>query len=183
MEKSHPLCFSPYAVLHSGVMRTPLCAAERLARARIEAAHALERVNRFHEEPRLSPDERADLSDHARSGYDRGHMAPAGDMPDSIVMAESFSLANMVPQNPDHNRNHWEAIENAVRHLALRDGDLYVVTGPLLEGDNLEALKGRVLVPTGIYKAGYDVKRAQAGAYVTDKMRRAGLSGRSRLWS
>jgi len=168
LDKARPLCFSAFAVLHSGVTRTPLYAAERLTRARVEAARPLERVNSFHEEPRLPPDERADLSDYARSGYDRGHMAPAGDMPDPIALAESFSLANIVPQNPDDNRNLWGSIESAVRDLALKEGDLYVVTGPLFEGDHLDALKGRVLVPTRIYKAVYSVKRAQAGAYVAD---------------
>ena len=168
LEKARPLCFSAFAVLHSGVTRTPLYAAERLTRARVEAARPLERINAFHEEQRLPPDERADLSDYARSGYDRGHMAPAGDMPDPTALAESFSLANVVPQNPDDNRNLWGAIESVVRDFALRQGDLYIVTGPLFEGDSLEALKGRVLVPTRIYKAVYHVERTQAGAYLAN---------------
>src|SRR4051812_1114076 len=160
LAKARPLCFSGFAVLHSGVTRTPLYAAEHLSRARIEAARQLERADSFHEEARLPPDERADLSDYARSGYDRGHMAPAGDMPDPAAMAESFTFANIVPQNPEDNRNLWEAVESAVRGLALRSGEVYVITGPLFEGDDLRSLKGRVLVPTRIYKAVYDVKRA-----------------------
>jgi len=168
LAKARPLCFSGFAVLHSGVTRTPLYAAEHLTRARIEAARQLERADSFHEEARLPPDERADLSDYARSGYDRGHMAPAGDMPDPAAMADSFTLANIVPQNPDDNRNLWEAVESAVRGLALRSGEVHVITGPLFEGDDLRSLKGRVLVPTRIYKAVYDVKRAQAGAYLAE---------------
>jgi len=83
-------------------------------------------------------------------------------------MEDSFSLANIAPQNPDDNRNLWEAVESAVRGLAMRNGNIYVVTGPLFEGDALQSLKGRVLVPTRYYKAVYDVKRRQAGAYLAE---------------
>jgi len=93
-------------------------------------------------------------------------MAPSGDMPDPQSMDESFSLANMIPQNPDNNRYLWEAIERAVRDLTLRDGEVYVVTGPIFAGVNLQALKGRVLVPTQIFKAVYDPRRNGAAAYV-----------------
>lgn len=161
-----PLCFRAYAVLHSGLTRTPLWSAERLTRARIRAARQVARVNDFHPEPRLPPEQRAELEDYARSGYDRGHMSPSGDMPDADSQQESFSLANMVPQAPALNRGLWEGIESAVRRLATRDGTVYVVTGPIFQGSSLKALNGRVLVPTGIYKAIYDARRRQAGAYV-----------------
>ena len=72
----------------------------------------------------------------------------------------------MIPQNPDNNRHLWERIETAVRNLTLREGELYVVTGPIFRGENLQALKGRVLVPTEIFKAVYDPRRNGAAAYV-----------------
>jgi endonuclease G len=164
--RTRPLCYSAFAVLHSGVTRTPLWSAEHLTRDRVEAARGMVRVNTFHADPNLSPNERAELSDYARSGFDRGHMAPSGDMPDDQSQDESFSLANMIPQNPDNNRHLWERIETAVRNLTLREGELYVVTGPIFRGENLQALKGRVLVPTEIFKAIYDPKRNGAAAYV-----------------
>jgi endonuclease G, mitochondrial len=164
--KTREICYSGYAVLHSGITRTPLWSAEHLTRERIEGARETARVNTFHPDPNLPESERAELSDYARSGFDRGHMAPSGDMPDPQSMDESFSLANMIPQNPNNNRYLWEAIERAVRDLALRDGEVYVVTGPIFAGTNLQALKGRVLVPTQIFKAVYDPKRHGAAAYV-----------------
>lgn len=163
---SRPLCYSGYAVLHSGVTRGPLWSAEHLTQQRVDAAEAMTRHNTFHADRNLPRGKRAELSDYARSGFDRGHMAPSGDMPDRKAQAESFSLANMVPQNPRNNRILWEGIEVAVRDLALRDGNLYIVTGPIFQGETLQRLHGRVLVPTSLYKAVYDSRREAAAAYV-----------------
>lgn len=159
------LCFDGFAVLHSAATRTPLYAAEHLTADRIEAARGTPRTGDFHAEPALPPDERADLADYARSGFDRGHMAPSGDMPDTAAQQESFTLANMVPQAPKLNRGLWEGIESAVRTLAVRRGELYVVTGPIFQGDQL-ATVGRVVVPTHIFKAILDPGRRSAAAYL-----------------
>lgn len=165
--KARELCYGGFAVLHSGITRTPLYAAEHLTRERIAAARGLERNNSFHADPSLGKGERAELSDYARSGFDRGHMAPSGDMPDPQQQNESFSLANMIPQDPQLNRDLWSDIEAAVRNFARRNGEVYVVTGPIYQGDRIERLKGRVLVPTHVFKALYDPVNGQAGAYYT----------------
>ncbi len=164
--KAREICHSGYAVLHSGVTRTPLWAAEHLTRGDVEAAAGFERRGAFHAEPGLPADERARLSDYERSGYDRGHMAPSEDMPDPQAQYESFSLANVVPQDPHLNRHLWAGIERLVRGLARERGELHVVTGPVFRGETLEALNGRVLVPTGVFKAVYDPGRGQAAAYL-----------------
>ena len=165
-ERARELCFRSYAVLHSGVSRTALAAAEHLTRERVQAARGLERENAFHEEERLPPEERAQLADYARSGFDRGHVAPSGDMPTPEAQAESFSLANMVPQDPGSNRCLWEGIESAVRDLATREGEVFVLTGPIFRGQTLRQLNGRVLVPTDLFKAVYVPSRGEAAAYV-----------------
>ncbi len=164
--ETRELCFRQFAVVHSGVSRTPLAAAEHLTRDRVEAARGLRRENAFHEEERLPPEQRARLADYARSGFDRGHMAPSGDMATPEAQAESFSLANMVPQDPGSNRCLWEGIESAVRDLAVREGEVWVLTGPLFQGEALRRLNGRVLVPTALYKAVYLPSRREAAAYV-----------------
>jgi len=164
---TRPLCFEAFALLHSALTRTPLYSAEHLTADRIDAARTLRRESEFHAETALPPDERADLADYARSGFDRGHMSPSGDMPDPAAQQESFSLANMVPQAPRLNRGLWEGIESAVRTLAERRGELYVVTGPIFKGDQL-ATVGHVVVPTYVFKAVLDPGSRSAAAYVTE---------------
>lgn len=163
---TRPLCFRAFAVLHSGITRTPLYVAEHLTRTSIEAARALDtRDSRFHPEARLPPEERGELSDYRGSGFDRGHMAPSGDMGDPQDDHESFSLANIVPQNGPLNRSGWADLEAYVRDLTAELGDAYVVTGPAFNGGTLRRLNGHVLVPSHVWKAIY-VPGQGAGAWI-----------------
>jgi endonuclease G len=159
------LCYDAFAVLHSGVSRTPLYAAEHLTRANLASAATLERVDSFRAEGALPAEERAELTDYARSGYDRGHMAPNADMPTPTAQAQSFSLANMVPQIHANNAGIWSGIEQVARRLATGDGEVYVISGPAFLGSEVKRV-GRVLVPTHLWKVIYRPTVQQAGAYV-----------------
>ena len=161
------LCFNSFAVLHSALTRTPLYSAEHLTADRIDAARGTPRTGEFHEETALPLNDRADLADYARSGFDRGHLAPSGDMPDTAAQQESFSLANMIPQAPRLNRGLWEGIESAVRTMAARRGELFIVTGPIFKGDRLSTV-GHVVVPTYVFKAVLDPRSRTAAAYVCE---------------
>lgn len=163
------LCFMEFAVLHSGATRTPLWVGEHLTAAQVEAAEGMSRTNRFHAEKALPASERSELADYKGSGFDRGHMAPSGDMPDAASQGESFSLANMIPQNHRLNTGLWSQIEETVRDVALLDGDVWIVTGPLFQGQDVRAIgDNNVLVPTLVWKALYDPKRGGAAVYVAD---------------
>lgn len=101
-----------------------------------------------------------------KSGYSRGHMAPAGDMPTPDAMAQCFSLANMVAQDAQHNGGAWNKIEQDTRRYAWRaKGDVFVITGPVFT-DNKNHIGGnRVRVPTYIYKLVYDATSKRAWAH------------------
>lgn len=160
------LCFEAFAVMHSGVSKTPLWVAQYLTRASLQAARAVPRADSFHAEPALPPRHGAELADYVRSGFDRGHMAPAADMPSQQAQHESFSLANVVPQNRRNNQQLWAAIEGATRHLANQRGELFVLTGPIFEGDRIERINGRVFVPTHVFKAVLDPASGEAAAWL-----------------
>jgi endonuclease G, mitochondrial len=161
------LCNDAYAVLASGVTHGPLWSAEHPTAESIEAADHIKRRGRFHAEDRLPEADQAQLSDYRRSDYDRGHMAPSGDMPTEDAQQQSFSLANMVPQTAELNRGIWAGVEMAVRTLAEREGELFLVTGPAFHGEQIRSIgSDGVLVPTSTWKAVYDPKANGTGVYV-----------------
>ena len=161
------LCNDDYASRASGITHGAIWSAEHPTAASLEAARHIRREGEFHADDRLPPPDQAQLADYRRSGYDRGHMTPSGDMPDEQAQQQTFSLANMVPQTGALNRGIWEGVESAVRYLAIREGELYLVTGPAFHSANLRSIgSDGVLVPTSTWKAVYDPRRQSTGAYV-----------------
>lgn len=163
------LCYDAFAILHSGESKTSVYVAQRLNRVSI-ADTGEKRTNRFFPDARLRSAERASLDDYKGSGFDRGHMAPAGDMPTPQAMAQSFSLANMVPQAPEHNRGVWaKTVESATRKYASRaTGDVYVITGPVYLPSIAESPSiglGQVRVPKYLFKLVYDEQKGKAWAF------------------
>lgn len=164
-QNAHMLCYEIYAIADSGVTRTPLWSAEHLTSDEVLAARQQPRVDAFHPEMALPASERSEREDYVGSGLDQGHMTPSGDAPNPRAQFETFSLGNAVPQDPDNNRHLWQGIEIATRGLARYDRELYVVTGPAFVGPR-GLIRGRVSVPTHIWKAIYDPRRG-AAAYIT----------------
>lgn len=164
-QKTRQLCSPGYAVLHSGVTRTPLWSAEHLTPERIRSATHLSRQNSFRPDERVPTTERAELADYARSGWDRGHMSPNKDMPDRNSQGATFLLSNMIPQAPMHNQHLWESIEHATRALVLKGEEAYVVTGPAFLG-NVQRT-GNVAIPTHVWKAVYLPQSGRAAAWWT----------------
>lgn len=170
--KTRYLCFEDFAVLHSGITHTPLWSAEHLTRESLASAKGLTRTNRFYEEPSLPAGEGATLADYRHAqDIDRGHMSPAGDRKDAQAMSESFTMANMVPQESSLNRHLWSHIESSVRYLTKKSGEAYVVTGPLFIGKQLQTIgANRVFVPTQIFKVVYLPAQQLSFAIVVDNV-------------
>ncbi|MFT0547905.1 DNA/RNA non-specific endonuclease [Allopusillimonas ginsengisoli] len=151
------LCFSSFAILHNGQTKTPVFVAQRLNRQMLARSKLVQRTDRFYAEARLPFSDRAELADYRGSGYSRGHMAPAGDMHSPEAMAQSFSLANMVPQDQRHNAGAWNSIEQATRKYIMRAaGNVYIFTGPVYSGPPETIGDGGVAVPDYLYKVVYD---------------------------
>jgi endonuclease G len=91
--------------------------------------------------------------DYQKSGYDRGHLAPAADMGYSMeTMVQSFFYSNMSPQLPRFNRGVWKKLEMQVRNWAVKYDSLYVVTGPIFDSVMPTIGPHRVAVPKAYYK-------------------------------
>ena len=112
-----------------------------------------ERGNNFRPDPDV-PTGSATAADYLKSGYDRGHLAPAADMAwDETAMSESFYFSNMSPQVPNFNRGIWKRLEEQVHQWANDYDTLYIVTGPIL-ADSLPTIgPNKVSVPQFYYKA------------------------------
>ena len=123
---------------------------------KLTAEHAkgeLKRRNVFHEEGDL-PEPRATLQDYKGSGWSRGHMCPAGDNKwDEEAMYESFSLANVCPQNARLNSGLWNSVEMDCRKWARKYGEVYIVCGPIYMKNEHETIgENQVVVPEAFFK-------------------------------
>lgn len=120
------------------------------------AAGGVERTNNFKKDPLVSTGS-ASPDDYKNSGYDRGHLAPAGDMAFSeLAMKESFYMSNMSPQHPSFNRGIWKKLEEQVSTWAVECGSIYVVTGPVLASSLGAITVNRITVPGYYYKVVLD---------------------------
>ena len=97
----------------------------------------------------------ASTFDYRGSKYDRGHMAPAGDMKWSKqAMAECFYLSNICPQNHDLNSGAWERVEWMGRRIAQKYGKVYIVCGPVFYSRQYATIgDNKVAVPDAFFKA------------------------------
>lgn len=97
----------------------------------------------------------AEYADYRRSGWDKGHLAPAGDMKWSKqAMKESFYLSNISPQNHNLNNGVWKSIEELTRDVAKRYNNVLVVTGPVFWTEEGKGTIGdnKVVIPDAFYK-------------------------------
>lgn len=96
----------------------------------------------------------AEDADYRRSGYDRGHMAPAADMKWSEkAMTDCFYFTNICPQANALNSGAWSKLESKCREWARRDSALIIVCGPILTDELNETIgPDRVPVPKRFFK-------------------------------
>lgn len=129
-----------------------------------ETKKVCKRSNKFTPDPVVSTGTACD-ADYLKSGYDRGHLAPAADMSwSNATMKESFYYSNMSPQVPAFNRGIWKQLEEQVRQWAIENHNIYIVTGPVLK-DGLPSIgKNKVAVPEAYYKVILDYSEPEIKA-------------------
>ena len=139
-----------YTVSYNENLRLPNWVAYELTRQ--ETQGNAQRTNRFISDPSVKG-VIATNSDYARSGYDKGHMAPAADMKwNSTAMKESFYFSNMCPQHPELNRRKWKDLEEKVRDWAIADSAIIIICGPIVEKTPQKIGKNKVTVPQKFFK-------------------------------
>ena len=100
----------------------------------------------------------ADWRNYKNSGYDRGHLCPAGDRTfTSEAYNETFLTSNISPQDREFNSGIWNRLEQKVRFWAGKYDGVYVVTGGVLKGNLKTIGEENVSVPSEFYKIIVDV--------------------------
>ncbi len=105
---------------------------------------------------------RVTAADYNGSGYDRGHMTPAGDRSNTPEdNSATFLMTNILPQAPDNNRGPWEAFESYCRYLVKQGKELYIVSGGYGEKKRISPRK--IVVPSHIWKVVLVLDQPQKG--------------------
>ncbi|MFK3648620.1 DNA/RNA non-specific endonuclease [Lysobacter enzymogenes] len=161
-EQTVSICYQDYNLYASKVTGTNLWSAQHLTRAKVIGAESIKRIDStFFSEPGFPTTHKS----YTNSGYDRGHMMPAGDASTTPAQKQTFSVANIVPQAPKLNRGIWAKIENLTRTVAKEWDEAYIVTGPDFDDMDTTIANGAVVVPTQTWKAVYVPSAKVAAAY------------------
>lgn len=141
---------SGYTVSYNKDLKIPNWVSYELTREETKGKE--KRGNRFIADP-LVTGPIATNADYTRSGYDKGHMAPAADMKWSPeAMKESFYFSNMCPQHPQLNRRGWKNLEEKIRNWAIADSAIIIICGPIIEKQPKTIGKNKVVVPQRFFK-------------------------------
>lgn len=140
-----------YTLSYDADYKTPQWVAWELTRKETKGTE--ERTDKFLPDPDVLG-AKAYTGDYTKSGYDRGHMAPAADMKWSQkAMEESFYLSNICPQNPNLNRGDWNDLEELSRQWAKKYGAIHIACGPIYDTKHPKRIgNNKVAVPNAFYK-------------------------------
>lgn len=144
-----------YTLSYNNKHNTPNWSAWALTAEHTDGPEA--RSQKFWADPEIPTVYRVDYYDYKESGYDRGHMCPAGDMKWSReAMHDCFYMSNMCPQDHSLNSGSWGSLENACRSWARTEGVIYIVCGPVYKSRKRHERIGIdhvIDVPEGFFKA------------------------------
>ena len=173
---------SAYVIRHTGFtlsynLKTycPDWVAWKLTRNHVKG-NITRKNNDFQGDPDVALRHRVTPYEYKKSGYDRGHMCPAGDNKwSSKAMKECFYMTNMCPQVAVLNQRWWSNLENACRRWAEKEGAVYICCGPIFDDAPAKTIGGRynyslrrngikVHVPTRFFKVILSLKKGKEKA-------------------
>ena len=140
-----------YTLSYNNETRLPNWVAYELTAEEAEGENP--RKDRFRQDPQAYGPQ-GDKEDYKHSGWDRGHMAPAGDFKWSEeAMDETYYFTNICPQNTQLNTGDWKELEEQCRRWAVKYGKLYIVCGPVVQENRHGTLgRNKVVIPDKFYK-------------------------------
>ena len=140
-----------YTVSYNSTTKTPNWVAWHLTKDHISgSSHRSQEMFQEDHQVKNGPTN----SDYFNSGFDRGHMCPAGDNKwNHQAMRETFYFTNMCPQVHSLNSGGWNDLEIACRNWARKYGDVYIVCGPVPQQTPIRTIgRNKVWVPREFFK-------------------------------
>ena len=154
-----------FTISYNKANNTPDWAAWQLTAGHCDGP--VERSRKFWADPDIPRPYRVEYYEYKGSGYDRGHMCPAGDMKWSEkAMHDCFYMSNMCPQTSELNSGAWNKLEMKCREWAEQEGALYIVCGPIYKSGNRETIgiEHAIRVPDEFFKAVLSLRKGQEKA-------------------
>ena len=154
MEKDLPsqiLEYTGHTLSYNNETRLPNWVAYELTATEAEGDNP--RKDKFARDPQAAGAQ-GSKEDYRNSGWDRGHMAPAGDMKwDTKAMDETYYFTNICPQNHQLNNGDWKELEEKCREWAVKYGSIHIVCGPIITENTHGRLgENQIVIPDKFYK-------------------------------
>lgn len=114
---------------------------------------SIKRTDKFQVDSQI--DSTIDVSSYKGTGYDRGHLKPAGVSKScKEEMQETFLMSNISPQKAHFNRVIWKKYETYERKLLNKFDSLQVYTGTILPKYFPKKLNNSAItIPKGFFKS------------------------------
>ena len=166
------LSYAYYNICYSPTHRQAIWTYHSLTRSHIQGPQ--KRINDYKRELRLN--DPVGSRDFKGSGFDRGHLVPAGDMKlNRLSMTDTFYMTNMSPQRAGFNSGIWRSLESHIRRQVLSLGEALVVTAPvLLEDEDYNQIQTGVSIPMLYYKIAYYREADMMEAYLIPNATQSG---------
>ena len=166
------LCRDGYALNYDYDRQSALWVSYQLTRASVFSDAADRKGMNFRLDREIDSDYRAPASIYSKSGYDKGHLAPAASVDYSEeALRETFLYSNALPMLPGFNRHGfgydgaWGALEDSVRDWVKERDRLWVVSGPVYLHD-MGLLAGELPIPSHFFKVIADPDEQSVTAYL-----------------
>ena len=141
--KTIEVCYDGFVVVYDAFKNAPL-----FSSAKTQQISSVKRSNDFHRDVRVPS---LTMLDYYKSGYDKGHLTPAEWSNTKSQMNDTFSMVNMVPEDPHFNRGPWKSLEMSVRKMKTD----HVVTGAYYEPPQISIGPNQIPVPKSVWKVVY----------------------------
>ena len=157
------ICRQAYLVGYDSIEKIPRYVSYTLTPS--HAVGCVARTNAFAADQSVSNG--ATPADYAKSGYDKGHIAPNADMSwDTQIEFESFLMTNMAPQTPYTNRSIVKSAETQVRTWTVELNQPFVVYGGPIFNLQDKTIGHGVNVPHAFFKIAINTQTGQTVAWI-----------------